>query len=150
MHNIEPPDGYYLDENTDFEIDDYWDWPEPFMVEVRMKPIKSVIRIQTNDGDTTEPVKGATYVVTAAEDIVAVDGIVRNKKGDVVDEITTNKKGYAETKELYIGEYKIKQTKAPEFYAVNTQDASATIVEDIKLIRTPELSAWNATKQSLR
>lgn len=132
LHNIEPPEGYYIDENTDFEIDDYWDWPEPFMVEVQMKPFKSVIRVQVNDGDTTEPVENVVYNVIAAEDVVTVDGTVRFKKGEIVDEITTNKKGYAESKELYVGDYTLKQTAAPEYYAINTKNASASIYADME------------------
>lgn len=132
LHNTIPPEGYYMDENTDFEIDDYWDWPEPYMVEVMMKPIKSVIRVQVNDSDTTEPVGNVVYKVYAAEDVVTIDGTVRFKKGEEVDEITTNEKGYAETKELYIGKYTLKQTVAPEFYAINKENVSATIEAEVE------------------
>ena len=132
LHNTVPPEGYYIDENTDFEIDKYWDWSEPYMVEVRMKPIKSVIRVQVNDGDSTEPVEGAVFNVIAARDIVTVDGTVRYKQGEIVDEIETNEKGYTESKELYIGEYTIKQIKAPAYYALNKTNASAVIEEDMQ------------------
>ncbi|MBQ3331703.1 MAG: hypothetical protein IJG87_11075 [Ruminococcus sp.] len=132
LHNIVPPEGYYIDENTDFEIDDYWDWPEPYMVEVQMKPIKSVIRVQVNDGETTGPVENVVYNVIASEDIVTVDGTVRFKKDEIVDEITTNEKGYAESKELYIGNYTIKQIKAPEYYALNRDNYSATIYNEME------------------
>lgn len=130
LHNIVPPKGYYIDENVDFEIDDYWDWPEPYMVEVEMKPIKRAVRVQVNDGDSTEPVENVVYQVTAAENVVTVDGTIRYKKGEEVDEITTNEKGYAESKELYIGEYSLKQTSAPGYYAINSQTVSASVAEE--------------------
>ena len=130
LHNIVPPKGYYIEENTDFEIDDYWDWSEPYMVEVYMKPIKRAICVQVNDADSTEPVENVVYNVTAAQDVVTVDGTVRYKKGEIVDEITTNEKGYAESKELYIGEYALKQISAPEYYALNSQNVSASITEE--------------------
>ena len=132
LHNVKPPKGYYMEKNTDFEIKEYWDWPEPFMVKVKMTPIKSVIRVQVNDGDTAKPVQNVVYKVIAAEDIVAVDGTVRYRRGEQVDEITTNRKGYAKTKRLYIGNYILKQTEAPEYYAVNVKNVSASIYEDME------------------
>ena len=57
--------------------------------------------------------KGATFTITAAEDIVTPDGTVRVKKGTVVDTITTDRKGMATSVDLYLGKYSVKEQKAP-------------------------------------
>ena len=57
--------------------------------------------------------KGAVYSITAAEDIVTPDGTVRVKKGTVVDTVTTDGKGTATSKALYLGKYTVKEDKAP-------------------------------------
>lgn len=64
---------------------------------------------------------GAVYEVIAAEDIVTSDGTVRAAAGDVVDTITTDEEGKAETKELYLGKYQIVEKTAPEGLVLNTE-----------------------------
>ncbi len=56
---------------------------------------------------------GAVYEVAAAEDIVTQDGTIRAEAGEVVDTITTDGDGNAETKELYLGKYKVTEKTAP-------------------------------------
>lgn len=126
LHNLSAPEDYYADGNTDFEIDEGWHWSEPYMVTVSLKPIKNIIRIRAEDRETKEPVKDAVYKITAAEDIKAADGTVRFSAGDKIDEITTDKTGIAQTKELYLGEYNIKQISAPEYYAVSDKAVKAS------------------------
>lgn len=57
--------------------------------------------------------KGASFQITAAEDIITPDGTVRMKKGEVADTITTDENGKAESRELYLGKYKIEEITAP-------------------------------------
>lgn len=57
--------------------------------------------------------KGAEFEIYADEDIVTLDGTVRNKKGDLVATIITNEQGKSETSPLYLGKYKIIETKTP-------------------------------------
>ena len=64
---------------------------------------------------------GAVYEVIAAEDIVTPDGTVRANAGDVVDTITTDEEGKAETKELYLGKYQIVEKTAPDGLVLNTE-----------------------------
>ena len=64
---------------------------------------------------------GAVYEVIAAEDIVTPDGTVRAAAGDVVDTITTDEEGKAETKELYLGKYQIVEKTAPDGLVLNTE-----------------------------
>ena len=62
---------------------------------------------------------GATYEITADEDVVTPDGTLRYQKGDVVDTITTDEEGTAKSKELYLGKYTVTETKAPEGMVIN-------------------------------
>ena len=62
---------------------------------------------------------GATYKITADEDVVTPDGTLRYHKGDVVDTITTDEEGTAKSKELYLGKYTVTETKAPEGMVIN-------------------------------
>lgn len=62
---------------------------------------------------------GATYEITADEDVVTPDGTLRYHKGDVVDTITTDEDGTAKSKELYLGKYTVTETKAPEGMVIN-------------------------------
>ena len=62
---------------------------------------------------------GAVYEVTAAEDIVTIDGTVRAKKGEIVDTLTTGKDGEAKSKNLYLGRYEVKEVTAPQGMVVN-------------------------------
>lgn len=61
----------------------------------------------------TAGLEGATYEIRAAEDIITPDGTIRNKKGDLVDTVTTGKDGFAVSKALYLGKYEIKEIHAP-------------------------------------
>lgn len=62
---------------------------------------------------------GATYEITADEDVVTPDGTLQYQKGDVVDTITTDEEGTAKSKELYLGKYTVTETKAPEGMVIN-------------------------------
>lgn len=64
---------------------------------------------------------GAVYEITAAEDIYTPDGTLRASAGEVVDTVTTNENGMAESKELYLGKYEIRETEAPYGMVLNTE-----------------------------
>ncbi len=55
----------------------------------------------------------AVFSIIAAEDITTPEGTVKANKGKVVDTVTTNAEGKAETKELYLGKYEVRETEAP-------------------------------------
>lgn len=65
--------------------------------------------------------KGAVYSITAAEDIVTPDGTLRVKKGTVVDTVTTDGKGTATSKALYLGKYTVKEDKAPDGMVISDE-----------------------------
>lgn len=72
--------------------------------------------------------EGAVYEITAAEDIVTLDGTVRAKKGEVVDTVTTGKDGTAKSKELYLGKYEVKEITAPYGMVLNEEVHSVELV----------------------
>lgn len=71
--------------------------------------------------------EGAEFEITAAEDIKTPDGVVHYKKGEVVDTVTTSKKGKAVTKQLYLGKYLIRETKSPYGYIRNAETYPVTL-----------------------
>lgn len=68
---------------------------------------------------------GATYEITAAEDIITPDGTLRYAKDTVVDTVTTDESGAAESKALYLGKYTVRETKAP--YGMVLNGAAKTV-----------------------
>ena len=72
--------------------------------------------------------EGAVYEITAAEDIVTLDGTVRAEKGEVVDTITTGADGTATSKELYLGRYEVKEVTAPYGMVLNDEIHSVELV----------------------
>ena len=65
--------------------------------------------------------EGAVYEIIAAEDITTPDGTVRAASGEVVDTITTDGEGNAETKELYLGKYQVVEKTAPYGCVLDTE-----------------------------
>lgn len=97
-------------------------------VEKRNTPQKGIIRIQksgevfasVNKSDgvyqpvfANKDLAGAVYEITAAEDIITPDGTLRYAKGTTADTVTTDKKGNAASKPLYLGKYTVREIKAP-------------------------------------
>ena len=62
---------------------------------------------------------GATYEITAAEDIITPDGTLRYAKDMVVDTVITDETSVAESKALYLGKYTVRETKAPYGMVLN-------------------------------
>ena len=63
---------------------------------------------------------GAVYEITAAEDIITPDGTLRYAAGEVVDTVTTDETGLAESKALYLGKYEIREITAPTGFVTST------------------------------
>ena len=70
---------------------------------------------------------GAEFEVIAAEDIITHDGTVHAKAGDIVAALTTDENGYAETGELYLGKYEIKEISTPYGYVRNTESKTVEL-----------------------
>ena len=71
---------------------------------------------------------GAVYEITAAEDIITPDGTLRYTAGEVVDTVTTDETGLAESKPLYLGKYEVREITAPTGYVLNTEVHTAELV----------------------
>lgn len=71
---------------------------------------------------------GAVYEITTAEDIITPDGTLRYAAGEVVDTVTTDETGLAESKPLYLGKYEVREITAPTGYVLNTEVRTAELV----------------------
>ena len=72
--------------------------------------------------------EGAGYEITAAEDIITLDGTLRASKGEVVDTVTTGVDGTAKSKELYLGKYEVEEVTAPFGFVLNSEVHSVELV----------------------
>ena len=75
-----------------------------------------------------EGLAGAVYEITAAEDIITPDGTLRYAAGEVVDTVTTDETGLAESKPLYLGKYEVREITAPSGYVLNNEVHTAELV----------------------
>ena len=133
---------------------------DPAMIEVIManNPQKGIIKVEkkgnmltnitvteTPFGEQNNPIfsltglKGAEFDVIAAEDIFTPDGTLRYKEGTIADTITTDSNGYAETKQLYLGNYTIIETNAPEEFMIDETPYTVSLVyegQEIAVVST--------------
>ena len=79
-------------------------------------------------GFAVKGLAGAIYEITAAEDIITPDGTLRYTAGEVVDTVTTDETGLAESKPLYLGKYEVREITAPTGYVLNTEVHTAELV----------------------
>ena len=127
FHQLSEPEGYDAAADTYYDVDRMYDWPEPYIVQIRVAPCKNIIRLQMNDAETQQPVGGGTFRVIAAEDIITKDGTVRYTQGQQVDTITCDESGYGESVELYLGKYTVQQQSSPNYYTTMQQDLDAEV-----------------------
>ena len=64
---------------------------------------------------------GAVFEIYADEDITTPDGTIRYTKDTLVDTITTDEKGTATSKLLYLGKYRVVETVAPYGTVINSE-----------------------------
>ncbi len=127
FRQLSEPEGYDAAADTYYDVDRMYDWPEPYIVQIRVAPCKNIIRLQMNDSETQQPVGGGTFRVIAAEDIITKDGTVRYTQGQQVDTITCDETGYGESVELYLGKYTVQQQSSPNYYTTMQQDLDAEV-----------------------
>ena len=84
---------------------------------------------------------GAVYEITAAEDIITPDGTTRYAKGEILDTITTDETGLAESEALYLGKYEIREITAPFGMVLNDEIRTAELVYAGQEIEITETSA---------
>ena len=127
FRQLSEPEGYDAAADTYYDVDRMYDWPEPYIVQIRVAPCKNIIRLQMNDAETQQPVGCGTFRVIAAEDIITKDGTVRYTQGQQVDTITCDEAGYGESVELYLGKYTVQQQSSPNYYTTMQQDLDAEV-----------------------
>lgn len=82
---------------------------------------------------------GAVYEITAAEDIYTLDGTLRYTAGEVVDTVTTDDTGLAESEPLYLGKYEIREITAPYGMVLNGEVHTAELTyagQEIEITET--------------
>ena len=84
---------------------------------------------------------GATYEITAAEDIITPDGTLRYAKGTVVDTVTTDENGSAASKPLYLGKYSVRETKAPYGMVLNGTEKTVELTYAGETVEITETAA---------
>lgn len=117
LHQLTEPSGYDIADNVEFQLDQMYDWADPYVVRVPLYPSRNTIRIQMVDQATEQSIPGGSFNVVAAEDITTTDGTLRFRKGEVVDTIQVDETGRGESGELFLGSYQLKQNDIPEYYA---------------------------------
>lgn len=119
LREVNAPDGYLKGEDLKFEIKEGHEWEDPIEVRYADAPAMGRITVMKEDAVSGDALEGAEFTVTAAEDIITPDGTLRASAGEVVDTITSAADGTAQSKELFLGKYTIKETKQPIGYAIN-------------------------------
>ena len=84
---------------------------------------------------------GAVYEITAAEDIITPDGTLCYAAGEIVDTVTTDETGLAESKPLYLGKYEVREITAPTGYVRNTEVHTAELVYAGQEVEITEIAA---------
>lgn len=126
---VQAPQGYLLDaEPIAFRVDGS---QEEIVIVKQDRVQKGKIKIEkrgevfasvTESDSVYQPLfrvqglQGVEFTITAAEDIYTGDGTLRVKKDTEVAVITTDEAGMCETQTLYLGKYRIVETKTPEGY----------------------------------
>jgi uncharacterized surface anchored protein len=169
LYEQRAPHGYLLSAApVQFTIHSAQATPEIVEVTVPNAPVKGIItvektgdvlvgvrEIETEFGTQYQPIyapaglKGAVFQVIAAEDIRTPDGTLRTAKGAVVDTLTTGSDGKASSKQLYLGNYELRETKVPEGYVLDTEPHPVSLVyadQNIAVV-TSKIGIFNARQQ---
>lgn len=128
--------GYVMDakEKTISVSDDDVQSNKTYTIEMKNSPQKGKIRVikhgnQFVSVDCVEEFKipkfedhvleNAIFEVYAKEDIHLNDGTIKFKKDDLVEQIVTDSTGVAETSELPLGTYSIREVKSPNGFIID-------------------------------
>lgn len=143
LEETSAPKGYKVGEPLAFAVTEGNKDPlKPITVVYEDDPVKGHISVQKLDAETNkEAGSGFVFSIAVKSDIKDAAGTIRkgtNKDGKtvelvagtVVDEITTDKKGLATSKELQLGEYTISEVKAGDYYSLGTIVVSAALTVD--------------------
>lgn len=127
LHCLTAIAGYDTGDDTYFEIDQSYDWEDPFVVNVKLYPSKNAIELHSRDLASGKALPGSVYQVVAAENVTTADGTLRYREGSVVDNITIGSDGVGRSKDLYLGSYLLRQSAAPEYYGKAEKEQPVTL-----------------------
>ena len=127
LEEVNAPDGYLKGQRMKFDITSGHDWSQPFTIQYANTPAKGKIKIVKTDSETAEPVEGAVYEIYADGDIKTGDNTIRNTSGELIDTITTDDTGTALSKELYLGNYTVKEKETPDGYKLDTEEHKVSV-----------------------
>ncbi len=144
LEEVKAPEGYLKGELLPFEVKDGASWAEAQVVRYSDRSVRGKIRIRKIDQKTEEALAGAVFEIFAAEDIKTPDQTVHAKKGELVDTVEVSEKG-AESKELYLGKYLVKEKKQPEGYVrpQKSYEVELAYKDQVTELVTEELTVEN-------
>ena len=119
LEELHAPEGYLKGELLTFKVTEGSTWEKPLVVQYADENAMGKIQIQKTDAETKTALANAVFEITAAEDIITPDGTVRLQKGEIADTITTDDAGNAESKNLFLGKYFVKEKQQPDGYLLN-------------------------------
>lgn len=123
-------EGYDPADQVYYEIDDTYDWNQPFVVSIPVYPCKNVVRIRLVDSETGEYVQDGSFQAVAAENITTADGTVRFLTNAVADNFSVdNSVGYAESSELYLGKYYVTQSTPARYYTTMNESLDVELLK---------------------
>lgn len=125
----------------------------PQMASIAVKKIGEVLTEARDSAEGViflyekQPLAGAKYEITAAEDIYKADGVtLALKKGAVAQQLITGKDGTAVSRKLYLGRYHVTETEAPQGYV--RKDTAAGNTRTVTLsYRGPEIREYVSEEQ---
>lgn len=147
LKEVQAPNGYLKGELLEFKVTKGATWENPLIVECFDDNAMGKIEIEKLDAENKEALAGATFEIIAAEDIMTPDGTIRAQKDTVVDTVVTDEDGLAESKELYLGKYLIREKEQPDGYLLLNEDLKVeltykdqdtpVVVEKLEVLNTP-------------
>lgn len=134
VEEVTAPEGYLLDDTIYIVTLSYGGQDVEVVTEslvVVNAPQMGQIVIRKVDAETGKLIimSSATFEIYAAEDIITPDGTIRYKKGTLVDTIVTVD-GVGTSKLLYLGQYTVVETIAPDGYVLDTAPYTAALEYD--------------------
>ncbi len=100
----------------------------PQMGQVTLRKSGEVFSSVSRSGDFYQPVynvtglSGAVYSMYAEEDISTLDGTLRYATGQLIEQVETNAEGEASFPAVFLGKYKVVETRAPIGYVRDTTE----------------------------
>jgi len=118
LKEISAPNGYTTAENVPFEVLDTGEIQKVTMYDDYFGYLE-IVKVSSETGN--DKLQGAEFEI-------------RNKSGDVVETLKTDKDGYAKSGQLMRGEYTLVETVAPTGYKISNKEISFEITEANELV----------------